>query len=142
MAGNANSGGRNSKSKAMHVLQGNFRKDRHGRSAPDSEKVRSLKPPEHLDDETRACWLELAAPAMKCGLLTTFDLPRLEPPRRAPRDSSSACCTGHENARWGRRRRHAGRRAAVARDAAACRNLQIALGRLRVGSGRSRAAAR
>lgn len=57
MAGNANSGGHNKKAARLHVLQGTFRKDRHGDPNEDVDPpVGRPEPPGKLSPVARAEW--------------------------------------------------------------------------------------
>lgn len=55
MAGTSNSGGRNAKSQAMHVLQGTFREDRHSQETAEPPLGRP-DPPKPLVGDARAEW--------------------------------------------------------------------------------------
>lgn len=56
MAGNQNSGGHNAKSTSLHVLEGTFRKDRHGDVENPEPPIGTPKPPKKLTGEALAEW--------------------------------------------------------------------------------------
>lgn len=73
MAGTSNSGGRNKKSNALHLLQGTFRKDRHGDHAtPEPPKGRP-EPPAPLNPIARAEWDRMVARLEQTGALSIVD---------------------------------------------------------------------
>ena len=57
------SGGHNKKRVEQHVLEGTYRRDRHGplKGQLANESSAQRQAPEHLDAETRAVWTELAS---------------------------------------------------------------------------------
>jgi P27 family predicted phage terminase small subunit len=73
MAGNGNSGGRNAKSPAMHLLQGTFRKDRHSDyETPEPPKGRPV-PPKKLTGDARLEWDRMVARLEQVGSLSDVD---------------------------------------------------------------------
>lgn len=73
MAGNANSGGRNKKPTALHVLQGTFRKDRHGEGETPEAPVGTPTPPGKLSATARAEWDRMVARLTTTRALTVVD---------------------------------------------------------------------
>lgn len=70
MPGTKASGGRNKKSLATHLLQGTFRKDRHGDLVPPETPPEIFDPPKTLRGKPRAVWDELAPFAFEARTLT------------------------------------------------------------------------
>jgi phage terminase small subunit len=56
MPGTKNSGGRNAKPRAMHVVQGTFREDRHGAIENPEPPIGRPEPPKPLSGDARAEW--------------------------------------------------------------------------------------
>lgn len=73
MAGNANSGGRNAKSREMHLLQGTFRKDRHGDHQTPEAPTGIPVPPKRLTGDAKAEWDRMVARLQKTGALSVVD---------------------------------------------------------------------
>lgn len=73
MAGTSNSGGRNKKSTAMHLLRGTFRKERHGdHETPDPPKGKP-EPPAALSPIARGEWDRMVARLEETGALSIVD---------------------------------------------------------------------
>ena len=66
-------GGQNKKPKTLHVLEGNYRADRHeGKNQPRPRPAAPVAP-SWLDAEAKAEWKRLAPELEKLGLLTVLD---------------------------------------------------------------------
>lgn len=73
MPGTSNSGGRNAKSAQIHVVQGTFRKDRHGAApAPEPPKGTPI-PPRPLKGEAQAEWDRMVARLEESKTLSIVD---------------------------------------------------------------------
>lgn len=73
MAGNKNSGGRNAKAKALHVLQGTFRKDRHAEIATPEPPAGRPEPPKALKGDARAEWTRMVDRLEQSKTLSVVD---------------------------------------------------------------------
>lgn len=72
MAGTKSSGGRNRKSRALHVIQGTFQPSRHT-SATDIEAPRGVPSARDLAGEARAEWDRMVERLTAIGTLSTID---------------------------------------------------------------------
>jgi len=75
--GGRGSGGRNAVPKALHVVRGSYRRDRHGQSPDASPLVDVPAAPEWLDEVARGEWDRVAADLVQLGVLTELDVTAL-----------------------------------------------------------------
>lgn len=68
-------GGHNRKSNSLHVVEGTYRKDRHGAKVEPKPRPVAPSMPRWLDREGRKQWRSLAPELAKVGLLTVLDGP-------------------------------------------------------------------
>ena len=73
MAGTSNSGGRNAKSRTMHLLQGTFRGDRHGAHDTPEPPKGTPDPPEPLAGVAKAEWQRMVERLQQTRALSVVD---------------------------------------------------------------------
>lgn len=73
MAGNANSGGRNAKSRDLHVVSGTFREDRHGAHETPAAPAGVPVPPRPLKGVAKAEWTRMVDRLTHTGAISKVD---------------------------------------------------------------------
>lgn len=69
-----NRGGRPAKPKKLHILEGSFRKDRHGAKGDAPSVAGDVIVPD-LEEHAKKMWGEVIGPLVKLGIVTSADVP-------------------------------------------------------------------